>query len=164
MPRTSKPSAITTHSRQMRQQRAHGKNAKCKQCGETNPAVLVFSRPKLCETCFRRRSNRTTSDDHHPAGAANSDFIVALPANVHRIASDLQNDWEPDTLQNPEGDPLRFAAASIRGFGETCKVMIDHLVFWVAELLEILSEWLRQERGPQWWIGTPAARFAPPTP
>lgn len=160
MPRTTTPSAITAHSRQVRQERTHGKNARCSRCGENNPAVLVFSRPKLCQECFARRSNRPTTEEHHPAGAANSSYTVAVPANVHRIVSDKQNDWNSETLQNPDHDPLLYAAAAIRGFSETCKAMIDHHIYWVAEFLERMSEWLCRERGPRWWVGTPIERYS----
>ena len=159
MSRTMKPSAITAHSRQVRQERMHGKNAKCKECGQTNPAVLVFSRPKLCQDCFAQRSDRSTIEQHHPAGAANFDHIVTLPANVHRILSDKQNDWNRETLQNPEQDPLLRAAAAVRGFSETCKAMIDSLLYWVGEFLEQLSEWLCDERGSYWWVATPLEAY-----
>ena len=157
----SNPSPITQASRRARQQRGHGATARCAECGVTDPAVLVArSRPKRCEACYRTVKGRTTFEDHHPAGHANSAYTVSVNVNSHRRLSDTQNDWDPDTLQNFSGDPLLAAAAQIRGFVETCKDMIENLLLWIVELLEAVSAWLSGQHGPTWWVGSPIERWA----
>jgi hypothetical protein len=155
-------SPIKTKSRQVRQQRIHGKGAKCRDCGETNPALLVLgSRPKRCLECKRRNEGRTLVEKHHPAGHANSAYTLPVPLNAHRALSELQQDWDQSTLRNITGCPLRAAAAVVRGFVETCREMLDRLIGWIPDLLEALSDWLHQELGDRWWLGSPLERWAP---
>lgn len=159
--KTPKPSAITSHSRAVRQRRIHGPNAKCRDCGERDPSLLVAgSHPKRCEGCYRERKGRSTIDDHHPAGHVNSEFSMPVVANMHRKLTDLQTDWPLETLQNPSGCPLRRAAACLRGFVETFKEMAHRLLFWVIDLLEAASDWFLERYGPNWWIGSPLERWA----
>lgn len=154
-------SLIISQARKSRQNRVHGPQATCADCGETDTCVLVTrSRPKRCETCYRKAKGVVAFDDHHPAGRANSALTVKIDASGHRKLTDMQNDWEVDTLRNASGDPLRTAAAKLRGFKETMTVTLESFVGWIIQLLEALSEWLTNERGPHWWAETPLDRFA----
>jgi hypothetical protein len=101
-------------------------------------------------------------DKHHPAGSANNKVTVTIPVNDHRaVLSVAQYDWPRLTLENPEGCPLLAAAACIRGFIETICYLIEKLLRWIAEMLEILSAFLDEKLGPQWWATTPVSQFAP---
>jgi hypothetical protein len=76
------------------------------------------------------------------------------------VLSVAQYDWPRATLENPEGCPLLVAAGCIRGFIDTICYLIDELLRWIAEMLEMLSTVLDDRLGPQWWLDTPLARFA----
>ena len=154
-------SPIKTQSRRVRGQRTHGTGAKCRDCGQTNPTLLVLrSRPKLCFECKQRREQGPLTEEHHPAGRLNSSYTLAVPLNSHHLLSDAQVDWERETLSNPSGCPLRAAAACVRGFIETCREMLDRLIGWVPDLLEALSDHLHRDRGDGWWRGTAFEQWA----
>jgi hypothetical protein len=100
-------------------------------------------------------------DRHHPAGKRNSPITVNVPVNDHRATlSEAQYDWPKATLENSGGCPLRAAAACLRGFIDTICYLIDRLLRWIVEMLELLSEFLIERFGPEWWLDTPIARFA----
>ena len=65
-------------------------------------------------------------------------------------------------MENPHGDPLLRAAACIRGIRDTVYYLLDKAVFWIAVMLETLSDVLVEKYGPTWWVGTPVAQFAVP--
>jgi hypothetical protein len=74
-----------------------------------------------------------------------------MPGNDHRILSDYQHDWPLDTLRNRDGSPLLRAAASIRGWLDVLRLIIERTVGWVPALLEMLDAWLRGLVGERWW-------------
>jgi hypothetical protein len=76
-----------------------------------------------------------------------------MPGNDHRIVSDNQHDWPLDTLRNPDGSPLLRAAASIRGWLDILRLIIERTVGWVPAFLEALDAWLRESLGERWWDG-----------
>jgi hypothetical protein len=99
-------------------------------------------------------------DRHHLAGKANSSVTDDVPVNDHRaVLSVAQLDWPPGTLENPAGCPLLAAAACIRGFIDWLKYKTDTLLRWIAEMLEALSAFMFEERGPRWWVNTPIVVF-----
>jgi hypothetical protein len=101
-------------------------------------------------------------DQHHIGGRANSPITISIPANDHRAElSVLQQDWPKETLENPEGCPLRKGAACIRGFRDTLVHLIDQFLLWVADMLERVSAKLLEECGTRWWLQTDIKEFAP---
>jgi hypothetical protein len=74
-----------------------------------------------------------------------------VPGNDHRILSDYQHEWPLGTLRNPDGSPLLRAAASIRGWLDILRLIIERTVGWVPALLEMLDAWLRELVGEHWW-------------
>jgi hypothetical protein len=116
----------------------------------------------ICAACKRKKEEKTTVDNHHVAGKANSPVTMPVPVNDHRAdLSASQQDWPKETLQNPDGSPLLVAAAHIRGFVDYLVYLAKKFLHWSAEMLEELDKFLRQRLGPQWWRGTPLERFAP---
>jgi hypothetical protein len=99
-------------------------------------------------------------DKHHVAGKANSPVTVPIPANDHKAElSEAQYDWQWETLENPTGSPLRAGAGCVRGFIDIAQFLIETLLEWVARLLELLDDYLRERLGPKWWVGTPIENF-----
>ena len=99
-------------------------------------------------------------DNHHVAGRANSPVTIPVPANDHRAElSTAQYDGPPETLQNPNRDPLLKIAGRIRGFVDTVIYLIKKLVLKIPEALELLSKILIERLGPEWWVGTPFEQF-----
>jgi hypothetical protein len=146
-------SPMLTGARRARQERQHGANAVCKQCGETDVRVLVRnSRPKRCEACYRAKNGKSVEDAHHPSGRANSPFIVQIPVNSHRRLSDKQYDWPSGLLQNPNDCPIMSVAAQVRGATETLVELIERLLMGVADFLIVLSDRLSEHLGDEWWI------------
>ena len=99
-------------------------------------------------------------DNHHVAGRNNSPVTVSIPVNDHRaILTVAQYDWPKTTLENPKGCPLLMAAGCIRGFIDTVIYLVEQLLEWISHFLELLSEFLVERLGPEWWLDTPLAVF-----
>jgi hypothetical protein len=154
--------AIRKFRREAITARRAGKNTRCESCGEKRLEALVRgSKPTSCAECKRKMKGQTILDEHHVAGKANSRVTVTIRANDHRaVLSVAQCDWPRPTLENPGGCPLLAASGCIRGFIDTVCYLIDELLRWIAEMLEILSAFLDDRLGPRWWLDTPLAQFA----
>jgi hypothetical protein len=153
---------IAAYQRQATAARRVGANARCA-CGEERPQALITgSRPVICIECNRTRKGQKTMDKHHPAGKSNSPVTVSIPANDHRARlSEDQCDWPKQTLENPDGSPLRTAAGCIRGCIDTVTYLIETLLEWIADMLERLDTHLHDRLGPKWWVNTPVEQAAP---
>jgi hypothetical protein len=140
-----------------------GADAQCA-CGETRAQALVRgSKPVTCKRCRRTSQGRTTVDLHHFAGCANDPTTIPVSVNDHVAdLTERQQEWPTETLENPTGDPLRRAAACVRGFRDTLYSLMDRAVFWIAGMLELLSDFLIAKDGPRWFVGTPLEQFARP--
>ncbi len=138
--------------------RSAGKHIRCV-CGESRIETLIAN-TGVCMRCQRRKERKNTLDDHHVAGKNNSSVTVPTDVNDHRALSEAQRLWPRKTIENPHGCPLISAAGSIRGFADYVLYLIDHVLRWIAELLELLSQYLEEQRGPKWWINTPLNRFS----
>jgi hypothetical protein len=104
-----------THRRKVVAARRTGVNAACS-CGERRPEALIPGKPITCANCQRIAGGRTTVDQHHFAGRANSPATLPVPVNDHRARlSVAQADWPKSTLVNAEGSPLLAAAAASGG-------------------------------------------------
>lgn len=139
-----------------------GANARCA-CGEDRPEALIAgSDPIICAECQRKKRGQKTMDDHHVAAESNSPVTVPVPVNDHRAElNTAQFDWPKKTRENPDGSPLLAAAGCIRGLVDYVIYLIKKCVNWIPEMLEKLDEYLTQERGTKYWIGTPIAQFVP---
>src|SRR5438067_996937 len=135
--------SIAAHRRKALARRRMGVGAACA-CGEQRPEALIpSSNPVICAVCQRKASGRTTTDNHHFAGKANTPCTIPVPVNDHRARlSVAQADWPKETLTNPHDSPLRAAAASIRGFIDTVQYLIEQGLLWIAGMLETLDEYL----------------------
>jgi hypothetical protein len=145
-------------------ERRLGNEKVCTCCGESHPFALEQNtNPRLCTECRRRKAGKTIMDDHHVGGEANSDVAIPVPANDHRARlSENQRDWPTATLENPDGSPLLAAAGCIRGYADTIVYLVEKLLLWIAEMLEILNVILVQKSGPKWWEKTEVEKFARP--
>lgn len=153
------PDPIRTYQRKaVAVRRRSEKNTYCA-CGETRVEALVPGK-SLCAACKRKMKKHSTLDNHHVAGRRNNRVTVPIPVNDRRaILSEAQYDWPKKTLENPKMCPLLIAAACIRGFIDTVRYLIDRLLRWIAEMLEMLSAFLTERFGTQWWVNTPLAQF-----
>jgi hypothetical protein len=159
--RQTRPDPIAKSQRKAIAARRLGTNLRCA-CGESRVETLVKDGNEIiCAKCKRRKKGQTIVDQHHVAGRANSPITVAVPVNDHRaLLSEAQRDWPKQTLENPDGCPLRAAAGCILGFVDTVVYLIDQLLRWIAEMLELLSDLLAKRLGPKWWANTPLDEFA----
>jgi hypothetical protein len=150
------------HARKVRAASRFPPNAKCV-CGESRPETLISgSNPTICAAYDRERKGKSTLDEHHPFGRANSDTTIAVSVNDHRAElSPAQYDWPKETLENRERSPLLAGAAGIRGCIDMMDFVIRKGLLWIAEGLEWLDPFLRERLGPRWWIGTWLEQFAP---
>ena len=138
-----------------------GENKQCA-CGEARlPALNTRVKPIMCEECKRKRSGKTSMDNHHPAGKANNPTTIPVPANDHCVLSFDQYDWRTETRENPDGSPLLAAAGCIRGFKDTVLYLIDKLLLWIADMLEMAHACLEKKLGPKWWEKTDLKQFQP---
>lgn len=152
---------IAAYQREVVAERRVGEGAQCA-CGESRAEALIpSSDPVICAACDRKKKGKNPSDQHHPAGDANSPVTVPILVNDHRAElSVAQYDWPQETLENSDGSPLLAAAASIRGYSDTNIYLIQNLLLRSPEILEELDAFLAKERGPKWWIGTPLEKYA----
>jgi hypothetical protein len=130
-------------------------------CGEKRPEALIAgNNPMTCAACKRIETGQKTFDDHHVAGQANSTATISVFVNDHRaILSVAQYDWPPETLENPNGNPLLRASACIRGFADTLYYLIENFLLWIPNFLERLDAFLTEKFGPEWWVGTELEEF-----
>lgn len=143
-------------------ERCLGKQRECACCAESRVFALDRNtNPRLCFKCKRAHEGKNTMDNHHVPGKANSDMTVRMPVNEHAELSEAQRDWPEDTLRNPEGCPLRAGAAGIRGTADLIVQSIKAFLLWIAEMLELLSDYLAEKLGPNWWINTQFEKYAP---
>jgi hypothetical protein len=106
----------------------------------------------MCHECDRRKKGHRILDNHHVAGKANHPLTIPVPANDHNaILSEAQRAWPRETRENTDGSPLLAGAGGIRGFVDTAKYMMDHMLLGIAQLLEKLDAFLRSNLGPKWW-------------
>lgn len=151
--------SIAAHQREAVAARRFGENAQCA-CGESRPEVLLAgSRPTICAACDRKRRGKTPIDKHHVAGKSNSAITIPVAVNDHRawLSAD-QYDWPKQTLENPTGNPLLIASASLRGYADTTRYLVEALLH--PEMLEELNAFLTEKLGVKWWIGTPLEKYA----
>jgi hypothetical protein len=139
-----------------------GKNAQCV-CGEARPEALIAgSNPIICAECRRKKQGKSNMDKHHYAGKPNSPITIPIPVNDHRAhLSTAQYDGPKQTRENPDGSPLLAAAASIRGFTDTARYLIEKGLLWIADMLELLHAYLAKQFGPKWWLDTDLEQFMP---
>ena len=154
---------ISAYQRKSIAARSVGENAGCTGCPEKRSETLNRkTRPIKCTECQRRKEGKTTMDQHHIAGAANSPITTSIPANDHQaVLTVAQNDWPEQTLANPDGCPLLRGAACIRGFVDTVVYYMQEFLLWIAEMLERLSDLAREAWGRRWWLKTNLNQFAP---
>lgn len=153
---------IKTHKRKATAKRRLGVGAKCTNCPETRPEALdARTKPLLCGNCRRNKKQQSAMDEHHNFGRANSPITTSIPTNDHRAQLTVdQLQWPSETLRNPDGCPLRKAAAYIRGFIDTVTYYMQTFLLRIAEILEWLSGHLRELWGRFWWRNTPLNQFA----
>jgi hypothetical protein len=153
---------IKTYKRKATAARRVGQDARCTYCGEARPEALnLKSKPITCEECHRKRRGKTTMDQHHIAGRANSPITTSIPANDHRAElSVAQQEWPKEVRENPDGCPLLRAAAHILGFVDTVIHYMREFLLWIADLLIALSAHLAQAWGRKWWLKSDLKRFA----
>lgn len=153
---------INADRRKMKGARRVGLDARCELCGECRAEALIpQSTPLICAECQRKKKGKTSMDQHHIAGKANSPITTSIPTGDHRASlSTAQHDWPQQTLENADGCPLRKGAAHIRGFVDTVLYYAEKFLLWVAEMLEDASDYLKVKCGPGWWLKTDLNRFA----
>lgn len=144
---------IAAAARKAAAQRRIGTSARCT-CGETRAEALKRKDEDIiCAACIRKRIGKTTMDNHHIAGRANSPVTIPIPVNDHRARLSVdQYDWPKKTLENVNRSPLLAAAACIRGFIDTVMYLIEKVLLWIADLLEVLDQHLTKSRGSKWWL------------
>lgn len=150
------------HQRKVAAERRFPPGSRCA-CGEIRPEAFVpNSSPVICAACDRIRKGKTTMDNHHPAGKANSPTTIATPVNDHRAElSSAQYDWPRTTLENPAGSPLLARAACVRGFADTNAYLVERLLLPHAEFCELLDSMLTEKLGPEWWKNTDLEKWSP---
>jgi hypothetical protein len=105
------------HVRRALASRRVGENARCCGCGETEIFALIAGRkPATCVECDRLKKGKSIMDRHHIAGRNNSPLTISIPANLHRILTERQNDWPKWMLENPERNLLIKTAGMAQGF------------------------------------------------
>jgi hypothetical protein len=163
MPKSVPPDDPTyAYARNATAARSVGISAHCS-CGETRPEALIRgSKPTTCFGCARKQRGYSPVDNHHVAGEANSPATLPVPASDHcAVLSVAQYNWPRETLENPDGCPLRAAAACIRGFIDYIYYAVEKHLLWIPEMLETLSTFLADKLGRKWWHNTPLDRFSP---
>ncbi len=132
------------------------RNPRCSHpdCAETDPFALTgVDGDILCAEHAADAEERSWTHGHHVPGRANDpEDVMDIPANDHAVVTwKYQPYWPRETLRNPEGSPLLRAAASVRGWLDLLRLVIERTVGWVPAVLEHLDAWLREEAGPRWW-------------
>lgn len=98
------------------------------------------------------KAGRSNKELHHFPNRYDPLFTVDIPGNDHRILSHhYRLHWPMKTYRNPHGSPLLKASASIRGWLDILRIILERGVGWIPEYLEDLDSWLEERLGPGWW-------------
>jgi hypothetical protein len=153
---------IGKYQREQSAARRVGRDQRCIS-GEDRPEALIAgSDPMICAACDRKRRGKSQLDDHHVAGQSNNPTTIRIPVNDHRAElSAKQYEWPRETLENDAGSPVIAAAGCLRGCIDTFVYLLEKLLLWIAEMLELLDKVLAEKLGPNWWDGTGLDRFKP---
>ena len=139
--------------REQQFRRLRTRNPKCHICGETDAAALTSTDGDIiCYECQAEARGKSPVEKHHYAGQHNDSFRIPVPGNDHRVLSDNQRDWPNETLRNPNGSPLLKAAASLRGWLDILRLLIERILGWIPEYLEQLDAYLTTINGQRWWV------------
>src|SRR4051812_34101732 len=84
----------------------------------------------------------TVGPHDHWFGQHNDPLTSPIPANDHRVLSELQAQWPEKTLRNPDGSPLLRIAAGLRGWLDVLRLLIERVAGWIPAALEQLDELL----------------------
>ena len=77
-PKIPQRDPAAAHGRKVRAARRVALNSQCA-CGERRPeALIVGSNPIMCAACKRIKEGKTTLDNHHIAGKANSPITIPV--------------------------------------------------------------------------------------
>lgn len=152
---------IANYARKSVSARRIGVGRQCA-CGENRPEALVpKSEPIMCARCKRKKEDKSTVDQHHVAGTANSEVTVPVDVNDHRAELNVaQENWEKPILSNPNGCPVISVAGKIRGVADTHIYLLEQLMIENPTMLVALSEFLEKKLGPNWWVGTPLEKYS----
>ena len=125
-------------------------------CNETDPRALTSVYPTIvCYEHAQLARGRAWVEEDHLSGRHNDSTTAPLPGNDHRVRSEMQIVWPRETLRNPDGSPLLQAAASLRGWLDVLRLMLERTVGWIPAFLEALDAWLRTRLGGRWWKDFP---------
>jgi hypothetical protein len=128
----------------------------CTTCPESDPFALTQTPDGLhCYECQALATGRSWTERQHPAGRRNHPATVPIPGNDHRVVDDHKHEWPRETLRNPDGSPLLRAAACLRGWLDTLRLIVDRTVGWIPPFLERLDAWLTDQLGSGWWQQMP---------
>jgi hypothetical protein len=145
---------IKSDARRAKARRRVGYGGTCTRCGESRAEALVArSRPKLCMQCYAVRRGKKGTEAHHLGGEANSPLKVEISANDHRTLSDVQYDWPPGALENPDGSPLMALSNCLRGIADFIGELIVAFINRLAQAAQDIDTHLRAQYG-LWWKGT----------
>ena len=136
--------------RDTRAQRRVGNAAACA-CGEARPFALIRGRlPPICFRCERLAHGREPYDLNHVFGKRNSPLTIRYPVNDHRAVFNVkQLDWTPESLENPNGDPLLEALARFHGLDNNVVHMLADCIAFAPKLKRV-QDLLVTVSGPNW--------------
>jgi hypothetical protein len=123
-------------------------------CKETDPFALTGTDPDIVCLAHEATGRGVTAIQlQHPQGRHNARDTAPMPVNDHAVWDAEKRDWPKETLCNPDGSPLRKAAASVRTIMDWFRVFIERTVGWVPAFLEWLDGCLVTLHGGCWWTG-----------
>lgn len=148
---------IAAWLRETRAARRVGRRAACA-CGEARPFALITGRsPPICFRCERLARGREPYEDNHVFGKRNSALMIRYPTNDHRAVFNVkQLDWTPESLENPNGDPLLEALARFHGLDNNVVHMLSDCIAFAPKLKHV-QELLVAVHGSNWLPALEAA-------
>jgi hypothetical protein len=90
-----------------------------------------------------------------PPGDTTTRRPCRSPATTTASSTTTRTTGPGTRCANPDGSPLLCAAACLRGWLDTLRLIIDRTVGWIPPFLEQLDEWLAHQLGHGWWHQMP---------
>jgi len=135
--------ALDKAVRQARRKSRTPTDARCADCGVTNPLLLhCEGETWRCYECAKIRRGQRPDEAHHILGKDVHPKTVDIPANLHRIISDVQLDLPEElrgrSVRNPLVWIIRLLCA-VRDFGQAIVGFLTGCINWLARLLARLE-------------------------